>query len=161
MSLWRCDMALRECKWRSLPDGSVICDRCGKPSERSLRRRCRLPGEVDPVQDPGIVGKAWNYATAIAKWTAAGSPLRAPEEIERIFAICEACPHFSLNVIRQQGLPDDLTFGGKKRPHCMLCGCSLSKAPDGLKNKIAMATESCPDKPPRWTAESNSNNKFP
>lgn len=78
----------------------------------------------------------WNYVKAIARWKAAGSPVRPQEEIDRIYAICEACPHFS----------------NEKRPHCKLCGCSLSKLPDGLRNKVAMSTESCPDSPPRWTA---------
>lgn len=79
-------------------------------------------------KEPGLARQAWSYAKAIAKWTAAGSPVRPQEEIDRIMSICEACPHFS----------------NTKRPHCKLCGCSLNKSPDGLVNKIAMQTEECP-----------------
>lgn len=76
----------------------------------------------------------WNYTKAVVKWTAAGMPLRTEQEITAVFAICQACPHFT----------------NGDRPHCKLCGCSLSLSPDGLRNKIAMATESCPDSPARW-----------
>lgn len=87
---------------------------------------------------PSLVRKAWTYATAVAKWTAAGNPVRSQQRINEILAICQACPMFA---------------DTKGRTHCRLCGCSLSAAPDGLNNKIAMATESCPLDPPKWTAE--------
>lgn len=134
---------LLECKLEPNEGGGFICQRCGKPSDIMLRRRCRLPGEVNetppfvPTErlEPGLLVKAWNYTKAIAAWRAAGSPVRPQPEIDRIFAICEACRYFA---------------DGDK-PRCKLCGCSLGKAPDGLVNKIAMdQTEHCPLDPPKW-----------
>jgi hypothetical protein len=43
-------MQLLECQWEKVADG-VRCIRCCKPESRPLRRRCRLTGEVDPVQE--------------------------------------------------------------------------------------------------------------
>lgn len=102
-----------------------------RPGHKSMQA-IAIPGA--PQHRPGFITKAWNYSKATAKWIAAGSPTRSDEEIARIFTICEACPNFS---------------GGEK-PHCNLCGCSLSKTPDGLRNKIRFSTEACPDNPPRW-----------
>lgn len=125
-----------ECVWVDRPDGGVVCSRCGLPCEsRRLRRRCRLPGE--PREEPGLITKVKHYAISVARWNAAGSPVRPTEEIGRIFSICESCEHYAK----------------ASRPHCKLCGCSLSKLPNGLLNKIAMATESCPLDPPRWNAD--------
>ena len=90
-----------------------------------------------PRKKPSYIRQAWNYAAAVKRWIAGGGPRRSQDEIDRIFAICQACPYFA----------------NTKKPHCRLCGCSLGTAPDGLKNKLAMATESCPANPPKWTAE--------
>lgn len=100
------------------------------PSKR--KKPAEPPPYVPRTSQVSSLGKGWSYTKAVTRWTAAGFPVRSQEEIDRIFTICEACPHYV----------------NDKRPHCRLCGCSLSKAPEGLKNKIAMATESCPDK--RW-----------
>lgn len=87
--------------------------------------------------EPGTATQTWHYASAVWKWKAAGSPSRSQPEIDRILAICQDCPEFI----------DDA------RPRCRLCGCSINAAPNGLVNKIAMATESCPAKPPKWEKE--------
>lgn len=73
---------------------------------------------------------------AVARWVAAGSPGRSQQEIDEVLTICRACDKFT----------------DEGRPRCKLCGCSVNNKPDGLRNKIAMATESCPMKPPKWTA---------
>lgn len=128
-----------------------VCKQCGRKNDQVLRMcpaylatkpklaKVAKPREVRQQRGPGLVQKAWNYAKAVTKWKAAGSPERSQPEIDRIMSICEACEHFR---------------GKGTRPHCNLCGCSLSRIPDGLKSKIAMATESCPLDPPRWVAES-------
>lgn len=67
--------------------------------------------------------KASKYALALAKWKAAGSPVRDEAEVSRLMAICEVCPKFVKSC------------GGK--PKCKECGC-------WLKQKIPMATEECP-----------------
>lgn len=120
------------CDWERQPDGTQKCIRCG--------RRCKLPIAVNcpkatpALPEPGLAQQAWTYASAVEKWLLAGSPTRTQAEIDRIFAICQSCP----------------MFVAEARPRCRLCGCSLNKAPHGLMNKIAMATEGCPKLPPLW-----------
>lgn len=122
------------------------CTRCGWElpfdTKHLPKRPCNPDGEPPrPVllpQEPGKIQMAWNYGKAVTKWKLAGSPKRSPERVLTILNdICETCTHF---------VPGE-------RPHCGLCGCSLNDLPDGLDNKIAMATESCPAKPPKWTAD--------
>lgn len=124
-------------------DGRYKCDACGLTinlprnvaPEKIICGRCG--GAGTSVIEPGLISQGWNYTKAVAGWMKAGSPTRTKSEIDRIFAICQLCPQF---------ISDDL------RPRCRVCGCSLSQAPEGLNNKIAMATESCPLDPPKWTA---------
>jgi len=61
-------------------------------------------------------------------------PIRTPEEIQRIYAICERCEDFQEN---KEG------WG-----RCKLCGCRLNLT--GKLNKIKMATEGCPADSPKW-----------
>lgn len=124
------------------PNTRGVCEQCGRRVRAGVRTSCRAHVPTasvrrDPGAPVGLVHQAWSYARAVAAWKLAGSPTRDAAEIDRVFAICEVCHHFAPN---------------SKRPHCKLCGCSLSRAPDGLRNKIAMATESCPLDPPQWTA---------
>lgn len=84
--------------------------------------------------EPGLLRRGASFLTAVARWKAAGSPVRSPERIEEILAICQACEHF-------------------QRSRCNKCGCAVNKSPNGLRNKIAMATERCPLQPPKWDVE--------
>lgn len=144
----------------SFCSGYPVCIACGAPTSLGMKQNCpsrrtqaardryerkahRDTRPMRAVQAPGLPKKAGAYAVAVAKWVAAGSPVRREHEIAAILEICEACEHFT-----NQG-----------RPQCKLCGCSVNNKPDGLRNKIAMATESCPDKPPRWESLQNSENK--
>lgn len=113
---------------------------CGANSKEAIAEHKRIFREwriALRTIEPGVAQQGWTYAKAVARWKSSGSPVRSPERIAEILVICEACPFF----IRE----------GRRR--CKLCGCSINKQPDGLRNKIAMATESCPDNPPRWEAE--------
>jgi len=83
------------------------------------------------------MGLLRTYEQAVKTWVAAGSPTRSQEEIDAILAICNSCEHFRK---------------GKLRNSCAVCGCSLNRFPNGLVNKIAMATECCPLAEPKWTA---------
>ena len=92
------------------------------------------PGGRPPGEMPSLWRQAWNAGKAavrVGKQALEGGAVVAPEgvQLERR-AICEACPHLT----------------PKKR--CLLCGCRTR----GLVNKIAVATEQCPDFPPRWLA---------
>ena len=105
-----------------------VCIRC----KRELP--ARIPNPLIGCRahsKPGIITRGANFSRATAKWTAAGRPTRPPSEVERIFAICKACDHYD---------PSTST--------CDLCGCPVKR--QGLRNKIRMATEGCPDQPPRW-----------
>lgn len=85
----------------------------------------------------GWVRRAGRLMSASARWIAAGRPVRPDEEVRRIFTtICKPCPNYQ-----------ELRPG---RGICRLCGCRLNLN-RGL-NKLRWATESCPARPPRFTA---------
>lgn len=70
------------------------------------------------------------YALAYWKWVRAGKPLRDPEYIKHLFAICERCPS---KMFDRQG-PDE--------GQCVECTCFLKR--EGEKqNKLAWPTEGC------------------
>jgi hypothetical protein len=70
--------------------------------------------------------QAAHYATALARWAAAGFPTRPDEEVERIFREC--CQ------------PCDQHVDGR----CKKCGCCVSAKGMAIRNKLKMATEKCP-----------------
>lgn len=79
-----------------------------------------------PEQDlPPIAVRLWNYAEAVKRWQERGRPVRAPEEINRIFQICQGC---------------ELFHNGT----CRKCGCAVNQKKNALRNKIRMASENCP-----------------
>ena len=82
----------------------------------------RLRGETVPF--PPLTTQARNLAGAAARFAASGGQLAPDEEKARRAAICGACEHFA---------------DGR----CRLCGC-------WLHYKQSMASEHCPDAPPRW-----------
>jgi hypothetical protein len=92
---------------------------------------CLYCASYEPSPDPSLLKQMKSAGDAAAKWIAAGRPQRSEERQAEIMQICEACPH-----IRE----------GKAGQWCGVCGC-------WLKAKIAVATESCPLKTPRWTAD--------
>lgn len=118
------------CEFPALTKGSQ-CKRCGYALKRDYAAApiAQCIEKPAAVKEPGKLQQAWSYATAVAAWKVAGSPERSQEEINRLFTICKACPNY---------LVDD------KRPRCKYCGCSCNEAPEGLNNKLAMATTSCP-----------------
>ena len=113
------------------------CELCGRIYPKRIIVNCpkQAPAKVPP-REPSKARQVYTYSMAVAKWVAAGKPQRTQEEIDATLAICAGCEMFI----------DD------GRPRCRLCGCSVNSQPNGLINKIAMATESCPATPPRWTA---------
>jgi len=80
------------------------------------------------------------FSAEIAKWVAAGSPLRSPSVIKALYdTFCSKCTEF---------------IKGKKpdRGKCNLCGCNINLN-QTMFNKLGMATTSCPASPPKWTTE--------
>lgn len=113
---------------------SQRCRRCGVV--RSSPTRVYIRACAPPT--PGFATRAQAMLAAAIKWAKAGSPVRSAAEVAAIFdGACKPCPHF----IRD----------GAGAGSCKLCGCLLRREA-GLVNKLQMATESCPDTPPRWTA---------
>lgn len=89
------------------------------------------PGKPDSSGTGGearFADKAVRYATAVARWIAAGSPARTDDDVERIYeTLCRPCEYFN-----------------PQRQGCKVCGCRLGKSKNALVNKIRMATEHCP-----------------
>lgn len=88
---------------------------------------------------PSILRQVASFVSAESRWIAAGRPIRSEARVVEIFAICQACQHFRAGASELEG-------------SCAVCGCRLRSA-GGLFNKIQMATEGCPAKPPKWTPE--------
>jgi len=75
------------------------------------------------------------YGNAMRRWIAAGRPVRSDARVQEIFdTLCRTCEHFSVS-----------------RQTCKLCGCRVRRSGAAFLNKLKMATERCPAKPPRWT----------
>jgi hypothetical protein len=75
----------------------------------------------------GILKKSSHYTKALAKWGLAGFPINIPDEIVRRAEICAMCDRYAAN----SGC-------------CSICGCPSNANGLPVKNKAAMATESCP-----------------
>jgi hypothetical protein len=101
---------------------------CTSPDPRmpeAVRRLSyEMAGRAAPAAFPPLREQAANLAGAVGRFVASGLEAATAEERARRLAICEACPRF---------------LGGR----CKICGCRL-------RAKIAMASEHCPDDPPRW-----------
>ena len=81
-----------------------------------------------PPDPPSLVKRAYSYAEAVARWTAAGQPVRPDKEVERIFnSQCKTCKWFD-----------------PERQICRGCGCRVAETGMAVVNKIKMATENCP-----------------
>ncbi len=111
------------------------CGRCGFrtaptrfPPER-VRRRCSEP-TASQDRMPSLFDRVRSYQEARVRWIAAGQPVRTPEEMVRLHAICGTCDQFS-------------------GASCKLCGCAIHPSRTWL-NKLFWATEHCPLRQPRW-----------
>jgi hypothetical protein len=99
------------------PDGvNAARNRWGLPPISPMARKSSLP--------PLLI-RGWNFANALARWTRAGMPRRTKAEITARLAICQACPYLV-------------------NRHCTKCGCACVEQ-NRLMNKLALATESCPE----------------
>jgi len=89
-------------------------------------------GKVKPsIREPGTGEKIVRYSRAVARWMAAGRPVRPEAEVARIYdEVCRQCDHFT------------------RRGSCGICGCKIKRSGSALRNKLAMSTEHCPIR--RW-----------
>ena len=99
----------------------------------ALERRKRQEAATAEAADKlGITPEhVVRYAKALWRWSKAGFPVRTDAEVAAIYAEhCKPC--------------DEMVDG-----RCDLCGCPVAeKKGMAARNKIAMKTESCPDK--KW-----------
>jgi hypothetical protein len=114
-----------------------FCLNCGwKKPERIKgwpRRNCGVQPDLAPAAARlGLtLADVGHYAQALARWTAAGFPVREQSEVERIEReICRPCEKY---------VNGSWMMGGR----CVRCGCRVNTKM-ALVNKIAMATETCP-----------------
>ena len=84
------------------------------------------------------------FIMELYRWIRYGHQYRSKENMEKIYTICQACPKF---------VKDGGWMSGYDK--CDVCGCNLHRSKRAV-NKIAWKTTSCPDTPPRWVAEINS-----
>jgi len=115
-----------QCDFRN----GLICPHCGyvARSERTYRT-CPAVDDAGGTDEPSFFARIAAYSAAIVKWIEAGRPTRSQEQIDAILAEhCNPpvpCEHF-------------------RDGTCKQCGCAISRSPAALRNKLAMATESCP-----------------
>jgi len=127
-------MALGQRKLRDLD----LCSRCpqrDKPGGDVPLEQLYEVAKVfigQPVAMPPLRIRLSNYVRAMARWALAGYPERPPEAVLNILEICRGCRHFKATADEMHA--------------CEYCGCGgiASKWTGGLREKITMATESCP-----------------
>ena len=85
-----------------------------------------------------MLEKAKQFLDERRTWKEYGKPLRSPERMEELFAICSDCEFFE-PAKEGQG-------------NCGVCGCQIRKTGTRM-NKIAWATTNCPLDEPKWEKE--------
>lgn len=145
------------CQFEPLENGAFRCATCGFTTRRfppdvtaaSIARSCPFGRELfpeetpEPPPPPGFWRRAANFAAAALKQAPlfveaalTGDEtvaLRSPAEIERIAAICKACPLFNGEVCTHKN-----------------CGCQISADRSAWLSKLAWRSQKCPDDPPKW-----------
>lgn len=113
--------------------GLYRCARCGfttlstRFGPERIRKRCIA---ASGTQAPSLLARATTYRRALARWIAAGRPVRSREAMTDLYAICMNCEHFT----------------GRS---CRVCGCGVHHS-HGWGNKLRWATEHCPLAEPKW-----------
>ena len=111
-----------------------VCRRCrlstAFAADTSATIRAQALAALPPCspETPGLVERGGRYLAALARWSAAGWPCRADEEIDRIYkGCCRPCD-----------------WRDAEKDLCRECGCPVQDAEAWpVRNKIAMATEHC------------------
>ena len=112
-------------------DKPFRCIKCGWAAAKWLdsppRHTCTNPPDLRPAAKKLGIRSIYikHFAMALARWTMAGMPTREQAEVEQLEALCRECEHC-------------------RNGRCTKCGCCVSKSRVAWRNKIKMATESCP-----------------
>lgn len=115
---WKCT----QCDWTYARKGESIL------SPKPPRRNCPNSPDITEAADRlGITGGDIKHlARALARWMAAGFPVRSQAEVAEIEAThCRPCEKY---------------VDGR----CTKCRCRVNKSRLAVVNKAKMATESCP-----------------
>jgi len=151
-----CELSLTDELQRNLLEDLTIikqytCPHCknslnSKYPPAKVHRQCKsMPESLVKQRPGGIISRLSRWQKAIARWKTAGQPVRSDATVLEILETkCQPCEHFKTNYA--------LAFLGLPSGSCKLCECKLNLLKNGRANKIRMATESCPDDPPRWAA---------
>ena len=110
-------------------DERLRCIHCGYQARRAdTRRNCAID------RPPSLLVRLRNYEAAVARWLSAGRPVRTDADVERLIVICESN-----------------RCGAYRDGTCLSCGCPVSRSGVAVRNKLRMATETCPRG--LWNAE--------
>lgn len=120
-------------------------------NKKLLQTKSQLQAEIEEavckerpqlcVEDDGqltVIKMAANFAMALIRWGKAGFPLVSETTFDQRKKTCLECPHI-------RGWKD------AGMTACSLCGCVNGS----VSVKLWLATERCPDKPPRWNEVTN------
>ena len=101
------------------------CDAC-KLSVRNKRATIPCVQSEIAFQPPSLPRRLANFTQAVTAHLVAGMPQASPAEIERRWAICQACELFDGSICTHKS-----------------CGCNVSNEQKFL-NKLAWAEQKCP-----------------
>lgn len=126
-----CDCPLSGfCKEFGHGPGTRTKEICSGTSNLSPVKAAAYRRNWTKIKEQSTLQATMAFATATAKWLAAGRPKRTQTEMETTFEVCKTCEHFTPGTVPETA-------------QCALCGCNLAKLPS-VFNKIEMATEHCP-----------------
>ncbi len=125
--------------------GIFRCPVCGLENPRPIKKpfvaQCGKQAEMQRLQeeaaerlaketgDPSILSKIPHYGVALFRYAASGFKTRSKEEVARIYTEhCRPCERFDAEA-----------------DACTICGCNVRVEGMAIRNKAAMATESCPE----------------
>lgn len=124
------------------PVSYQACDRCRyyvrteiEQDENGVEKNSEKIGEIlfpssasskKSVDMPTLFQQARNLTWALLRWGRSGFRTRSEADIEKILEICKGCQFY--NAVKQR---------------CSKCGCNCNN--NNLVNKIALASESCPE----------------
>ncbi len=131
--------------------GHLKCPDCHwiyKGKATAPRRNCpKSPDITEAAQRLGItIDDINHWSHALAKWKRAGYPVRTQAEVERIEReCCRPCDQYVPDTGAWVGTLVKWITGTATYGRCKVCRCGVSTSRVAVANKLAMATEGCPE----------------